>query len=42
MLHHVQVGCPPETENTLRGFYDGVLGLTEIAKPPVLTACGGS
>lgn len=41
MLHHVQLGCPPESENTLRAFYQGVLGLDEVAKPPVLAARGG-
>lgn len=41
MLHHVQLACPPGSETALRGFYGGVLGLTEIPKPPVLAARGG-
>ena len=41
MIHHVQLGCPPGTEPALRAFYSGVLGLDEIAKPPVLAARGG-
>ncbi|WP_229811115.1 VOC family protein [Streptosporangium pseudovulgare] len=41
MLHHVQLACPPGSEPALRDFYGGVLGLTEIPKPPVLAARGG-
>jgi len=41
MIHHVQLACPPGSEDTLRGFYGGVLGLPEVAKPPVLAARGG-
>ncbi len=41
MIHHIQLACPPGTEDILRAFYTGVLGLTEIAKPPVLAARGG-
>jgi len=41
MIHHVQLACPPGSEDTLRGFYTGVLGLQELAKPPVLAARGG-
>lgn len=41
MIHHVQLSCPPGSEGTLRAFYGGVLGLDEIAKPPVLAARGG-
>jgi catechol 2,3-dioxygenase-like lactoylglutathione lyase family enzyme len=40
-LHHVQVSCPPGSEDRLRDFYVGVLGMTEVAKPPVLAARGG-
>lgn len=40
-LHHVQVSCPPASEDALRAFYGGVLGMTEIPKPPVLAARGG-
>lgn len=40
-LHHVQVSCPPGGEAVARTFYAGVLGIPEIAKPPVLAARGG-
>ena len=40
-LHHVQIACPAGSEEELRGFYGGVLGLPEIPKPPVLAARGG-
>ncbi len=41
MIHHVQLACPPGAEPALRAFYSGVLGLDEMAKPPVLAARGG-
>ena len=41
MIHHVQLACPPGSEDVLRAFYHGVLGLDEIPKPPVLAARGG-
>jgi catechol 2,3-dioxygenase-like lactoylglutathione lyase family enzyme len=40
-LHHVQVSCPGGGEEAARAFYAGALGLTEVAKPPVLAARGG-
>lgn len=40
-LHHVQVSCPPGSENALRDFYGGVLAMTEVPKPPVLATRGG-
>jgi catechol 2,3-dioxygenase-like lactoylglutathione lyase family enzyme len=40
-LDHVQVSGPAGSEDRLRGFYGGVLGLAEVAKPPVLAARGG-
>lgn len=40
-LHHVQLACPAGSEDTLRTFYGGVLGLPEIPKPPALAARGG-
>jgi catechol 2,3-dioxygenase-like lactoylglutathione lyase family enzyme len=40
-LHHVQVSCPAGSEDALRGFYVGLLGMTELPKPPVLAARGG-
>ena len=41
MIHHVQLACPVGSEDALRDFYVGVLGLAEITKPPVLAARGG-
>jgi catechol 2,3-dioxygenase-like lactoylglutathione lyase family enzyme len=41
VIHHVQLSCPPGSEEVLRDFYGGVLGLEEIAKPPALAARGG-
>ncbi|MEJ5867990.1 VOC family protein [Pseudokineococcus sp. 5B2Z-1] len=41
MIHHVQLACPPGSEDASRAFYAGVLGLAEIAKPPALAARGG-
>ncbi len=40
-LHHVQLLIPSGGEDTARVFYGGVLGMTEVAKPPVLAARGG-
>ncbi len=41
-LHHVQLAMPAGEEDRARGFYVGVLGMTEIDKPPVLAARGGA
>ncbi|WP_328783176.1 VOC family protein [Streptomyces canus] len=41
-LHHVQVSMPPEQEETARAFYSGVLGMTEVEKPPALARRGGA
>ena len=41
-LHHTQLACPVGSEDALRAFYVGVLGMVEIAKPPVLAARGGA
>lgn len=41
-LHHVQLAMPRGEEERARRFFVGVLGLTEIAKPPVLAARGGA
>jgi catechol 2,3-dioxygenase-like lactoylglutathione lyase family enzyme len=41
-LHHVQLTMPAGRERTARAFFAGVLGMTEIAKPPVLAARGGA
>ena len=40
-LHHVQLAVPAGSEDACRAFYVGVLGLTEVPKPPVLAARGG-
>jgi catechol 2,3-dioxygenase-like lactoylglutathione lyase family enzyme len=37
-LHHVQLAIEPGSEDRCRGFYVGVLGMTEIPKPPALAA----
>ncbi|MYW06572.1 VOC family protein [Streptomyces sp. SID3343] len=39
--HHVQLAIPPGAEDACRAFYVGVLGMTEVPKPPVLAARGG-
>lgn len=41
-LHHVQVSCPAGSEEELRAFYVGVLGMVEVIKPPALAARGGA
>ena len=40
-LHHVQLAAPAGSEDALRAFYGGLLGLPEVPKPPVLAARGG-
>lgn len=40
-LHHVQLAIPAGSEDECRRFYVTVLGMTELAKPPVLAARGG-
>ncbi|MGW3159463.1 VOC family protein [Streptomyces sp. NPDC001089] len=40
-VDHVQLAAPPGSEDLLRRFYAGALGMTEIPKPPVLAARGG-
>jgi catechol 2,3-dioxygenase-like lactoylglutathione lyase family enzyme len=40
-LDHVQVAAPPGCEAEARAFYGGLLGLTELPKPPALAARGG-
>lgn len=41
-LHHMQLAMPRGEEEAARGFFVGILGLTEIDKPPVLAARGGA
>ena len=40
-LDHVQVAIPKGGEDAARGFYVGLLGLTEIAKPEPMRSTGG-
>ncbi|MEU4151526.1 VOC family protein [Streptomyces sp. NPDC026659] len=40
-VDHVQLAAPAGSEDVLRAFYTGALGMTEIPKPPVLAARGG-
>ncbi len=40
-LDHVQLAMPAGEEPAARLFYEGVLGLAEIPKPPHLAARGG-
>jgi catechol 2,3-dioxygenase-like lactoylglutathione lyase family enzyme len=41
-LHHMQLAMPRDAEAAARAFFVGVLGMTEIDKPPVLAARGGA
>lgn len=38
---HVQLAIPAGGEAIARGYYGGLLGMTEIAKPPTLARRGG-
>lgn len=40
-LHHVQLALPAGGEDSCREFYVGILGLSEVQKPPALAARGG-
>ncbi|MGW2777080.1 VOC family protein [Streptomyces olivaceoviridis] len=40
-IDHVQLAAPFGSEDTLRSYYAGVLGMTEVPKPPALAARGG-
>ncbi|MGW7294184.1 VOC family protein [Streptomyces xiamenensis] len=40
-LDHVLLAAPPGSEDRLRAFYGGVLGMTELTKPPGLADRGG-
>ncbi|WP_030897625.1 VOC family protein [Streptomyces sp. NRRL F-5126] len=40
-LDHVQLAAPPGSEDALRAYYAGALGMTEVPKPPALAARGG-
>jgi catechol 2,3-dioxygenase-like lactoylglutathione lyase family enzyme len=41
-LHHVQLSAPRGSEDVLRAFYGDLLGMVEVAKPPMLAARGGA
>lgn len=41
-IDHVQLAIPVGAEGRARAFYVDVLGLTEVAKPPVMAARGGA
>lgn len=40
-LDHIQLAMPPGREAEARGFYQGILGISEVTKPPHLAARGG-
>lgn len=40
-LDHVQLAMPAGREEDARRFYAGLLGMTEVAKPPPLVSRGG-
>lgn len=41
-LHHMQLTLPAGSEAQARDFYAGVLGMSEVDKPPELAARGGA
>lgn len=41
-IDHVQLAIPRGGEDAARDFYAGVLGMTEVPKPPRLAARGGA
>jgi catechol 2,3-dioxygenase-like lactoylglutathione lyase family enzyme len=41
-LHHALLAMPPGEEDAARSFYSGVLGMTEVEKPPGLASRGGA
>ncbi|MET9178342.1 VOC family protein [Kitasatospora aureofaciens] len=40
-IDHFQLDIPAGAEDECRAFWSGVLGMTELRKPPVLAARGG-
>jgi len=40
-IDHVQLAMPVGGEDAARSFYDSVLGMTEVPKPPELARRGG-
>ncbi|MEU7485745.1 glyoxalase [Streptomyces sp. NPDC042319] len=41
-LDHVQLAAPPGSEDALSAYYEGVLGMSRVPKPPGLAARGGA
>ncbi len=41
-IEHVQLAMPPGTEQQARDFYQGLLGIPEVAKPKRLAERGGA
>jgi len=41
-IHHVQLAMPPGREDVAREFYEGLLGIPEVPKPPALARRGGA
>lgn len=41
-LHHAQLAAPAGSEQALRDFYVGILGMTEVTKPITLAGRGGA
>jgi catechol 2,3-dioxygenase-like lactoylglutathione lyase family enzyme len=41
-VDHVQLAMPAGREDDARGFYEGLLGLPEVPKPPHLAKRGGA
>jgi catechol 2,3-dioxygenase-like lactoylglutathione lyase family enzyme len=41
-IDHVQLAMPPGREAEARAFYEGLLGLPEMPKPPELAKRGGA
>jgi len=40
-IDHIQLAMPPGRESEARAFYQGVLGIPEVQKPPNLANRGG-
>ena len=40
-IEHVQLAMPPGKEPEARAFYEGILGIPEVPKPPNLAKRGG-
>jgi len=41
-IHHIQLAMPEGAEARAREFFEGLLGLSEVPKPPVLAGRGGA